>query len=180
VSKAGISFVKSLLHPDYKTRIHSHEALEVPWLSDGTVLTSQTAVLKSAKSFHAVASMRRNSEASDMQKTGMVALVFGINSKAATDLRNVFQSFDSDGSGMLSRQEFERALHEISPDLSSQDINHLFDIVDMDKNKQISYSEFLAATLDPNEVDIEELSKAFKLLDEDGNGYITRDELRKV
>ena len=50
----------------------------------------------------------------------------------------------------------------------------------MDKNKQISYSEFLAATLDPNEVDIEELSKAFKLLDEDGNGYITRDELRKV
>ncbi len=38
VSKAGINFVKALLHPDYKTRIHSHEALEVPWLSDGTVL----------------------------------------------------------------------------------------------------------------------------------------------
>jgi len=29
-------------------------------------------------------------------------------------------------------------------------------------------------------VDIEELSKAFKLLDEDGNGYITKDEMRRI
>jgi Ca2+-binding EF-hand superfamily protein len=52
--------------------------------------------------------------------------------------------------------------------------------VDIDHNQAISYTEFLAATLDPREVDLEELNKAFKLLDEDGDGFITKEELRKV
>jgi Ca2+-binding EF-hand superfamily protein len=68
----------------------------------------------------------------------------------------------------------------LAPELTKSDISRLFAIVDIDNNNQISYTEFLAATLDPREVDIEELSKAFKLLDEDGNGYITKDEMRSV
>lgn len=53
-------------------------------------------------------------------------------------------------------------------------------MIDIDKNQQISYTEFLVATIDPREVDIAELNRAFRMLDEDGNGVITKDEMRKV
>jgi calcium-dependent protein kinase len=180
VSRAGINFVKTLLHQDYRTRVRSSEALENPWLNDAKMLDSQQHALVSAKSFNAVSKIIQAQGSTEMQRTGMVALVFGIQAYAAVDLRAVFQSFDADGSGTLSRKEFQRAIAQLAPELSSTDIDRLFDMIDIDKNKQISYTEFLVASLDPREVDLEELNKAFKLLDEDGNGYISRDELRKV
>lgn len=180
VSKGGINFVKTLLHHDYRTRIRAYEALEHGWFQDNKILKKQTSLLTSAPSFRAINNMRRSGVTTDMQRTGMVALVFGINSRSAVDLRAVFQSFDRDGSGTISKDEFHQALAIITPELTQDDVNRLFDIVDIDHNGTISYTEFLAATLDPREVDMEELSKAFKLLDEDGNGFITKDELKKV
>eukprot|EP01039_Chlorochromonas_danica_P000319 gene319-342_t len=180
VSKGGINFVKTLLHHDYRTRIRAYEALEHAWFQDNKIFKKQTSLLTSAPSFRAINNMRRSGVTTDMQRTGMVALVFGINSRSAIDLRAVFQSFDRDGSGTISKDEFHQALAIITPELTQDDISRLFDIVDIDHNGTISYTEFLAATLDPREVDMEELSKAFKLLDEDGNGFITKDELKKV
>lgn len=180
VSKVGLALVKMLLHQDYRTRIRAYEALENAWFDDTKVVNTQTSALISAKSFRAINNIRRSSFITDMQRTGMIALVFGINARTAVDLRSVFQSFDRDGSGTISKEEFVSALKSLTPELTSEDIDRLFDIVDIDHSQTISYTEFLAATLDPREVDIEELSKAFKLLDEDGNGFITKDELRKV
>jgi Ca2+-binding EF-hand superfamily protein len=53
-------------------------------------------------------------------------------------------------------------------------------VVDANDDKAISFSEFVAATLDPKDIDLGELSAAFNLIDEDGNGYITANELYKV
>jgi calcium-dependent protein kinase len=124
--------------------------------------------------------MKKASEASELQRTGMMALVFGMQTKTSTDLRAIFQSFDSDSSGSLSRAEFLVAIQQLSPELTTADSNILFDTIDVDHNQQISYTEFLAATIDPREIDLDELSKAFHLLDEDGNGFITQAELTKV
>lgn len=180
VSRAGINFVKALLTQDYRHRMHSHEALESPWLKDTQVIANQSKMLSSEKGARALSKLKQSTDHNEFQRAGMVALVFGIPSRAAADLRAVFQSFDVDSSGTLSRKEFQGALHRLAPELTNEDIERLFDIVDIDKNQQISYTEFLVATLDPRDVDIEELNKAFRLLDEDGNGFITRDEMRKV
>eukprot|EP01033_Poteriospumella_lacustris_P011097 gene11098-7896_t len=180
VSRQAVNFVKALLNPDYRHRLHSHEALDSPWLKDSQVLANQSKMLATEKGARAVNKLKQTTDHNDFQRAGMVALVFGIPSRAATDLRAVFQSFDVDNSGGLSRKEFHGALGRLAPELSHEDVERLFDIVDIDKNQQISYTEFLVATLDPRDVDIEELNKAFRLLDEDGNGFITRDEMRKV
>eukprot|EP01038_Epipyxis_sp_PR26KG_P005845 gene5845-8065_t len=180
VSKAGIGFVKALLHPDYTKRMHSFEALEHPWLQDTAIFKSHSSVLQSTQSMQAVEIMKRNTEGTDLHRTGMVALVFGIEPKVSSDMRSLFQSFDKDASGTLSREEFHQAMSTISEDLTPPDIDRLFGLIDIDKNEQISYTEFLAATLDPRDVDLEELSKAFKLLDENDDGVITREELYKV
>ena len=180
VSKQGLQFVKALLHPDYKQRMHSHEALENPWLIDNAIINVHANILSSQKSFVAANNIRRMSDVSELHRTGMVALVFGINAQTAADMSTVFQSFDADSSGMLSKEEFRGAMQKIVPELSAEDLDQLFDIIDYDKNNLISYTEFLAATLDPRDMDIGELNKAFRLFDEDGNGYISKDEMRKV
>jgi len=64
--------------------------------------------------------------------------------------------------------------------MSSEDVDVLFDTIDQDGNKQISFIEFVAATIDPREVDVSELNNAFRLLDKEGKGYITQDDLRRV
>eukprot|EP00600_Ochromonadales_sp_CCMP1393_P002181 CAMPEP_0174990998 /NCGR_PEP_ID=MMETSP0004_2-20121128/21629_1 /TAXON_ID=420556 /ORGANISM="Ochromonas sp., Strain CCMP1393" /LENGTH=701 /DNA_ID=CAMNT_0016244661 /DNA_START=79 /DNA_END=2184 /DNA_ORIENTATION=+ len=180
VSRQGRGFVKALMHPDYKQRMHSSVALEHPWLSDGSLKITHESVMNSPQSHLAVSNIKRMPEFSELQRTGMVALVFGLPSKTATDMNEVFQSFDSDSSGMLSMEEFTRAMKKVAPDLKLADVDRLFRLVDYDHNGFISYTEFLAATLDPREVDISELNKAFALFDEDGNGFIEKEEMRKV
>ena len=99
VSKAGIDFIKLLMKPDYKTRVHSHEALENAWLNDVTSLATNMNVMKSSKSFRAISNLKRSDSTTDMQRTGMIALVFGLQSKPTHDLRTIFQTLDSDSSG---------------------------------------------------------------------------------
>ena len=160
--------------------MRSYEALENPWLIDSNIINEHATILSSQKSFKAAHQIRRMSEVTELQRTGMVALVFGINTKTVADMSTVFQSFYTDSSGMLSKDEFSTAMSKIVPELTQLDLEKLFNIIDYDKNQSISYTEFLAATLDPRELDIGELNKAFKLFDEDGNGYISKDEMRKV
>jgi calcium-dependent protein kinase len=68
----------------------------------------------------------------------------------------------------------------LSPDLNFFDVNHLFDIIDIDNDGTISYTEFVAATLDPRGIDIEQLNEAFKLMDAGGKGFITFEDIQRV
>lgn len=68
----------------------------------------------------------------------------------------------------------------ISPDLSTSDIQRIFKAIDLDNDSQISFTEFLAATIDPREIDMPALNKAFSLLDREGKGYITTKDLHKI
>jgi hypothetical protein len=74
----------------------------------------------------------------------------------------------------------QKAIGVIFPELPADDYKRIFESIDVNGDGQVSYSEFLAATIDPENIDIEQLNKAFRVLDEDNNGFITTDELRKV
>ena len=47
----------------------------------------------------------------------------------------------------------------MNPDLSADQTNSLFERIDQDENHCISFIEFLAATLDPKEVDLREMKQ---------------------
>jgi len=51
------------------------------------------------------------------------------------------------------------AMKLINPDLTQFQANTLFERIDQDENHCISFIEFLAATLDPREVDLREIKQ---------------------
>ncbi|KAA0169840.1 hypothetical protein FNF27_06863 [Cafeteria roenbergensis] len=63
--------------------------------------------------------------------------------KLENTLRDMFNRADADGSGKLSRTEFQTALRESGLGLTRQEINVLLAEVDEDEDGEIDYEEFL-------------------------------------
>ncbi len=117
--------------------------------------------------------LRRASFMSSFQLTSMLAVVFSQPNSRTDNTRTLFQKFDTDHNGTLSKKEFTLLMQHMSSDAISAELaDELFYNIDANHDNQISFSEFLAATLDPREVQINELNKAFELLDADKKGYI--------
>lgn len=56
-----------------------------------------------------------------------------------------------------------------------KELKQLMDSIDVDKNGKINYTEFLASSLEKDELfKVDNLKKMFKLLDRDGNGSIDK------
>ena len=62
-----------------------------------------------------------------------------------------------------------------------EEVEQMFDSVDIDRSGFIDYSEFVIAAM--NEKTLltnEKLHGAFKMFDKDGSGYISKDEIKEI
>ena len=89
---------------------------------------------------------------------------------------------DSNGDGTLSKTEIKEGFKLFYGDEMNDDmIEQIFFKTDFDKNGQISYSEFIVATMNKQELlDKENLKAAFDLFDTDQSGFISKEEICKV
>src|SRR3989338_6721167 len=88
-----------------------------------------------------------------------------------TELRRLFDSYDSDGSGELSKAEVAAALEDLNLPLTY--VEQIFGLIDANQDGSLSFEEFqsyVAATE-------QELRDLFDLIDVDRSGGITYDEL---
>jgi len=184
VSPLAIDFVQNMMHHDYRSRWNAKDALEHEWIDPSSSFYMETQKTRASTVEdigRILSNMRRASFMSSLHKTSMLAVVFSQPSNGTDGLRTLFQNFDSDHNGTLSKEEFVDAMQYMSQEtLSPQDADTLFQAIDINNDKQISFTEFLAATMDPREVDVNELNKAFELLDIDKKGHITVADLLRV
>jgi calcium-dependent protein kinase len=107
-------------------------------------------------------------------------LAFATPSAEVDDMRRVFYAIDTDGSGTISRDEFDAAMGA-HPELNSQALKSLFDTLDFAKKGELGYNEFLAATLGGSQklqnLDEETVRNVFQMIDRDSDGIVTRDDL---
>lgn len=162
-------------------RWHAKEALRHEWLDPTGSMSSKHEKYKTGFQIAGIdrvlQNFKRTSVLSSLHKTSMLAVVFSQPQKS-DHLRALFQDFDTDHNGTLSIDEFTAALQTLSNNrISVEDAHHLFDAIDVNHDQQISFTEFLAATLDPREVDPDALNKAFDLLDVEKKGFITGNNL---
>lgn len=97
-------------------------------------------------------------------------------------LREVFRTLDKDGDGKISKDELFKAYqHTVEGFQSKEDMSRIMRQVSTDGNEHINYTEFLKATLDNRKVmSRENLKSAFRMFDNDGSGFISPNELKRV
>ena len=96
-------------------------------------------------------------------------------------LRQMFETFDVDGSGTITLAELRAGLRNIGATVSESDVEEILRETDIDHSGQIEFAEFLAATLHLSKIEKQEnLKKAFAHFDADESGFITAEELQQA
>lgn len=97
------------------------------------------------------------------------------------ELKQVFDSFDTDSNGSLSPEEVMNVLRSLGMNPNTEDIESIFISADKDVSNTIEFDEFSEWILD--KVDItskNDLLEIFRLIDLNNNGTISTDELREL
>ncbi|XP_006823620.1 neo-calmodulin-like [Saccoglossus kowalevskii] len=98
-----------------------------------------------------------------------------------------FKEIDKDDSGYVTVDEVKKVLKDLGEEVSDEDIDKFFESADKNDDGKISYNEFYAAWVKATEeakkegeLSQDEMLEAFKALDADGNGSLTKDEVKKA
>merc|ERR1719278_1172485 len=87
------------------------------------------------------------------------------------DVKKYFDRADKDGDGEISREDWFTALTKAGVEITKEDVDEMFATHDKDRDGMLSWAEFSGEET-KNE-------KAFKLMDADHNGKITKTEFKK-
>ncbi|MFO0005035.1 MAG: EF-hand domain-containing protein, partial [bacterium] len=100
------------------------------------------------------------------------------------EVNSAFRKYDSDGDGHISRQE----LKQVMAGFPDQEVDSIFELGDKDQNGGIDYQEFVAMMIPKSSSilkkiasqfsGVQQIKDAFKSIDANGDGAISRQELR--
>lgn len=177
VSKEGISFVSALIKLNPKQRLTAEQALEHRWLSTEFPLSDRAPDEEFMKDVHNnMISYRGTSE---FKKMALMIIAHKSSTAEILRLRQAFDQYDSSNDGTITLDEFKEALAKFS--YTEEEIENIFQSVDVDKSGTIHYTEFLAATLEVHgHIEEDRLAEAFDRLDADDTGYISKKNLRSI
>jgi calcium-dependent protein kinase len=160
-------------------RYSASECLNHKWLSEHSIKnnvdkTFSIKCLTNMKKFHAE------------RKLQQAALTYIVNHLMTKEDRNelldLFRQFDTNGDGVLSKQEVMEGYKAYLGDVEAEkEAERIMQEVDLDKSGTIDYNEFILAALNRQKVlNKEKLEATFKMFDKDGNGKISADEIRSI
>mmetsp|Transcript_25037 Transcript_25037/g.34875 ORF Transcript_25037/g.34875 Transcript_25037/m.34875 type:complete len:540 (+) Transcript_25037:50-1669(+) len=167
-------FIGNLLKVDPNTRWSCAQALKSKFFKaidqpDEKALALERDTLERMISFQ---------QSGKLKKLVLMVRAFSENSSKMEKLKKTFDTLDSESTGYITHEELKKALerHNILMDSKA-----IFDSLDVAKEGKISYTEFLAASLDDDlETDAENMRKVFDSLDFTQDGKITAKDLKHL
>ena len=98
------------------------------------------------------------------------------------EIKEAFELFGTDKTGTIDYHELKVCMRALGFDVKKQEVLNLMREYDREGSGQIEYPDFLEImTTKISERDpIEEISKAFKLFDEDNTGKVSLRNLRRI
>ena len=118
-----------------------------------------------------------------MNKTNIENSIFdNLTGEQIIEFREAFQAFDKDGNGSITTKELGTVMRSLGQNLTEAEIKEIIDEVDEDKNGVIDFQEFLSLMARKMKIIDKEgqLIDAFKVLDIDGTGKISKYKLRYI
>ncbi|ESQ38011.1 hypothetical protein EUTSA_v10029037mg [Eutrema salsugineum] len=103
----------------------------------------------------------------------------------STELKRVFQMFDKDGDGRITKKELYESLKNLGIIIPETELSKMIEKIDVNGDGCVDIEEFgeLYKTImveDEDEVGEEDLKEAFNVFDRNGDGFISVDELKAV
>lgn len=193
VSEEAIFFVKSCLEMEYQYRRSAERCLQLSWFEKSS---PEPLAVSSARSGEAaglytglqnenianklISRLRKHIASSKLRRVAMVGVAFIMPSKKVLQLRHVFQQIDDGGVGYISKERFKVLATSLSKYINVNDCNDMFDAMDVNMSETVTFNEFVAATIDPREVDIKVINNVFRIIDVKEKGYIDQEDLIRL
>jgi calcium-dependent protein kinase len=179
ISNDAKRLIQRMLEYNPDRRCSAQEALDDPWFKkviekeevDNSILSQYLQNLKNFK-FE-----------SKLQETTWRFLVFYFSTKEEKEkLLKTFKTLDVDSNGQLTKEELKQGFIKVmglSNEQAEEEACRILKIVDTNNSGSIDYSEFVNATISKSDLLTKErLEAAFKVLDKNGDGKISANEIR--
>ncbi|KAK5972314.1 EF hand [Trichostrongylus colubriformis] len=104
--------------------------------------------------------------------------------KELKEYKQLFNMFDTDGSGAIGNEELKQAMFSIGMHANEAEIDNLIKEVDADGNGEIDFEEFCACMKKSQSIvkstKEELIRECFDIFDQDHNGIITESEFKYI
>lgn len=182
VSKDAKDFIMQCCTVDAKKRLSAEQAVNSKWIKtpkDSAAVASNREVSDDSKQL--ISKFKAFSGTSRFKKAALHIIAHHVDEDDQKKLRDQFNKMDKNGDGELSLEELLAGCRETGT-MASSEATTLFKTLDTDNSGSISYSEFLAASLDQKHCNTKTdvYWEAFRVFDVDGNGKITPEEFAQI
>ncbi|CAO2826477.1 unnamed protein product [Amaranthus hypochondriacus] len=98
------------------------------------------------------------------------------------ELKRVFQMFDRNGDGKITKKELNDSLQNLGIYIPDKELSQMIEKIDVNKDGFVDMEEFgaLYKTIMNERDEEEDMREAFNVFDQNGDGFITVEELRSV
>ncbi|CAN6226117.1 unnamed protein product [Urochloa humidicola] len=106
----------------------------------------------------------------------------GLTKQKRQEIKEAFDLFDTDNSGTIDAKELNVAMRALGFEMTEEQINQMIADVDKDGSGAIDYEEFehmMTAKIGERDSK-EELTKAFRIIDQDRNGKISNIDIQRI
>jgi len=175
ISGKAKQFISNMLVLDPAARFSAEALLEDSWLKD-TMSSAPVGTLNDKIGEN----LRKFSGMSKLKKVALTLIAQQLSDSRIDDLKNTFSVLDKNKDGTLTIKEITDGMLQHGLQMPA-DMAAALERVDTDGSGSIDYTEFIAATLEQSKYMKDEVMwSAFRVFDKDGDGKITREELRSV
>jgi len=168
ISDEAKKFISSCIQIDPSHRPRAEVALRADFLTKRPHHNFNVHTMKKVQE-----SLVAYAQCNKLKQLALMVIAHKSSMDEVTKLRQVFSKYDSDKDGIISLTEFKTALADSN--FSEEDIDTIFQKLDVNNYGGINYTEFLAATLETQgRIETGRLAEAFDRFDVDNTGNITK------
>lgn len=178
ISTEGKDFITRLLTYDMDQRPSASEALQHEW-----IIKYSSQIVDSTVAIGALSNLKTFRADQKLKQATFAFIASQLLTKSEKEnLAKIFKAIDKNGDGKLSKDEIMDGYDQFfGKNMDKDDINKMFDAVDIDRSGFIDYSEFVVAAMnEKNLLTNEKLQSAFKMFDKDNSGFISSEEIKEI
>lgn len=118
----------------------------------------------------------------EYNKRVFIKMLFDIKDEEMHKIREIFATFDEDGSGSITINELGDIYNALGHQFSEEELKEIMHNLDLNEDGYITFHEFLGLYKKHIffKVQEEKLIEAFKICDCNGDKYVTLDELKLI